>query len=293
MKLFKKIAIALLAVCVVGGSVVGMTACGEEPTPTTPSASSAYTNNYSNTGVQDYLNRSDVQSQINTLKSGLKDSGSTLDVVAEGNSMVYIYKFNTMQSLTQSDLDTISSQLKSQQEVFRSLINEIESLTSAVNPSVVTRYVNADGSIIIELTSTKTSMVDTTPAGSYTPTTSTGSYGTATQKFASLQAYLDANASTLNSSLDSLVDTFYKETGVRLNMDIYAQGNTLVYEMRMVSYQDDSFGTYMQNFLNDSDTKSAYSSIADQVEQYVDANINVKILVKDVNGNVIAQGNYY
>lgn len=299
MKLLKKIGIALLAACVVGGSAVSMTACGggSEPTNATSPVvnnDSGYTDYYSNTGVQDYLNRSDVQSQINILKSSLQGTGPSLDVVAEGNSMVYIYRFNTMQYPTQSQLDSMRSQLQAQRSTYTTLINEIESLTSAVNPTVVARYVNADGSTIIELTFNKNSMLDTTPSGSYTPSGSTGSnYSTTTQKFASLQAYLNAYSSQLESSISNVVDTLYQETGVRLNIDVYAQSNTLVYELSTTTYPNDSFGSYMQNILSSSDAKSVYGGIADQLEQYVDGNVSIMILVRDPSGNVIAQGNYY
>ncbi len=295
MKLLKKISIALLAACVIGGSAVSMTACGggSTPTPTPPvNNDSGYTQNYTNTGVQDYLNRSDVQSQIAILQSSLKDTDTSLSVVAEGNSMVYIYRFNTMQYPTQVELDNMRSQMQSKQSVYRTLINEIETFTSAVNPNVVARYVNADGSTIIELTFNKNSMLDTTPAGAYTPSGSTGTT-TTTGKFASLQAYLNTYSSQLEAGINNVTDALYQETGIRLNMDIYAQSNTLVYEMKTTTYPNESFGSYMQNMLSSSDAKTTYGGIVDQLEQYVDGNISVMILVRDPSGNVIAQGNYY
>ena len=302
MKLLKKIAIALMAASVIGGSAVGITACGGGSTPTSPPVNndSGYSTNvtpsYSNTGVQDYLNRSDVQSQINILKSSMQESGTSLSVVAEGNSMVYIYRFNTMQYPSSSELANMRSQMQSQQSVYRTLINEIESLTSAVNPSVVARYINADGSTICELTFTKNGMTDTTPAGSYTPSGSTGSdYGTgsATQQFATLQAFLDANSAQLTSGISGVTDALYQETGIRLNMDVYAQGNILVYEMNTTTYPDVSFSSYMQNFLNSSDAKSVYGGICDQLEQYVSGGISVNIIVTDPSGNIVAQQVYY
>lgn len=305
MKLLKKIGIALLAACVVGGSAVSMTACGggSEPTNVTPPVvnnDSGYVDyNYNvSTGVQDYLNRSDVQSQINILKSSLQGTGSSLDVVAEGNNMVYIYRFDTMQYPTSVEMDNMRTQMQSQQSVYRSLINEIETLTDAVNPNVVARYVNADGSTMIELTFNKNSMLDTTPAGAYTPSGSTGSYGgdygtTTQQKFSTLQAYLNAYSAQLESGLSNVTNSLYQETGVRMNLDVYAQGNILVYELGATTYPNDSFGTYMQNFLNSSDAKSVYSGICDQLEQYVDGEISVNIIITDPSGNIIAQQVYY
>ena len=167
MKLAKRISIALLAACIVGGSALAMTACGGGSEPVTSDPTTVVSTDPVATGsVQDYLNREDVQAELQKNVADVNTEGSMrLSVSAEGNSMVYNYTLlGVTDELTADDFADARLQLEASHSTFVTLINEIETTTGAVNPSIVMRYENETGQILYELTFTKTEVLQTVPA---------------------------------------------------------------------------------------------------------------------------------
>ena len=165
MKLAKRISIALLAMCVVGGSALAMTACGGSD-PVTSSDPAAVVSTGTETGVQSYLNRDDVQAELQTHIDSVNTEGSMrLRVSAEGNRFVYTYTLlGVTEELTADDFADVRLQYEASHSTFAALISEIETTSGAVDPTVVIRYETETGKIVYELTFTKTEVLQTVPA---------------------------------------------------------------------------------------------------------------------------------
>ncbi len=88
-----------------------------------------------------------MQSQLKEAKDSVEDGTLTIDIVAEGDKLVYVYTY-------QQDIDVdyakeaLASALDQQASTFENVAKEIKNAVNIENPVVVVRYLTKDGSEI-------------------------------------------------------------------------------------------------------------------------------------------------
>ena len=101
--------------------------------------------------VEDYLKDKDVQSQMDTLKETKKNSGIDMEVKAEGNKLIYSYKYSDQ--IDEENLSAVKENLESgleiQASVFDGILKTLKDEMKINDPSISVRYLNADGSEIL------------------------------------------------------------------------------------------------------------------------------------------------
>lgn len=101
--------------------------------------------------VEDYLKDKDVQSQMDTLKETMKNSGIDMEVKAEGNKLIYSYKYSDQ--IDEENLSAVKENLESgleiQASVFDGFLKTLKDEMKISDPSISVRYLNADGSEIL------------------------------------------------------------------------------------------------------------------------------------------------
>lgn len=101
--------------------------------------------------VEDYLKDKDVQSQMDTLKETMKNSGIDMEVKAEGNKLIYSYKYSDQ--IDEENLSAVKENLESgleiQASVFDGILKTLKDEMKINDPSISVRYLNADGSEIL------------------------------------------------------------------------------------------------------------------------------------------------
>ncbi len=123
-KLGKKI-IALVAVAVMGLSMV---ACGKQ-------------------SVKDYVESKEVQEVLKTMQSQLSGSGMALELSADGDKMVYTFKYDTLEK-QDGMAEELESRMSAQDSTFQSTANELKKIVKVDKPSVVIEYVDCNGEMI-------------------------------------------------------------------------------------------------------------------------------------------------
>ncbi len=94
--------------------------------------------------MQDYVNSSEVQEQIASVKEEVESAGMQIEVKGEGNKFIYVY------TLDINDVpDEVASQLESgltaQASTFEELAEALKQEVQVDNPVVVVQYVDSDG----------------------------------------------------------------------------------------------------------------------------------------------------
>ena len=102
--------------------------------------------------VEDYLNNPQVQDSINSQINNNSYSSITMNVYAEGDTLVYDYTFT--QAFTESELATVKSSLDSSLEsasgTFSDVVKELKTYVNVENPKAKVIYRNSDGTEITE-----------------------------------------------------------------------------------------------------------------------------------------------
>ena len=93
------------------------------------------------------MNSSEVQEQITS--TDLTGSGiGSLDIVAEGSKMVFVYTLETQVDAA-ATAEALEASLDAQASTFTEAVKEMQGQVEEENPSIVLRYLNADGTEII------------------------------------------------------------------------------------------------------------------------------------------------
>lgn len=124
-KLGKKI-IALAAVAVMGLSMI---ACGKYKS------------------VEAYVKSDEVQEIIDSMESQATSMGMSFEVTADGDKMVYTYKYDDIEK-QDGMAESLESAMNQQASTFQESANELKKVVSAKNPSVVIEYVDSKGELI-------------------------------------------------------------------------------------------------------------------------------------------------
>ena len=102
--------------------------------------------------VEDYVNSSELQSQLSTLKSNVQGSGLNIDIKAEDNVLIYEYKYDDLKKadVTDEAIATLESGLEQQSATFETVADSLKSATNEKNPVVKIVYLSSDGEVIVE-----------------------------------------------------------------------------------------------------------------------------------------------
>lgn len=130
----KKVMKRLAAFAVVAAMCVAMVACGK------PS-------------IADYLKDEDFQKQLETMKSQFASQGMEIDVKADGDNLIYVYKIS---SIEKSDelAASLESAMSTQDSTFQSIADSVKEEVSNKTVKVVIQYVDKNGDEIYSKTYT-------------------------------------------------------------------------------------------------------------------------------------------
>ncbi len=157
--------ILALALCLVLG--FSLVACGNEETPNTDNSdtSNVATEALDTTELTEDTQPSEseetvastnsnmdafiasIQGQIDQMAASVESSGMGLDVVARGNSLVYIYQYNIDLGDTSLIKGSLESALDSMSDVFTSVLDSLR-LVIPDAESVIVEYLDMEGNII-------------------------------------------------------------------------------------------------------------------------------------------------
>ena len=88
-----------------------------------------------------------IQGQIDQMAASVESSGMGLDVVARGNSLVYIYQYNIDLGDTSLIKGSLESALDSMSDVFTSVLDSLRLVVPDAE-SVIVEYLDMEGNII-------------------------------------------------------------------------------------------------------------------------------------------------
>ena len=89
-----------------------------------------------------------IQGQIDQMAGSVESSGMGLDVVARGNSLVYIYQYTIDVGDTSLVKDSLERSLDSMSDTFTSILDSLK-LTVPDAESVIVEYLDMNGNVIL------------------------------------------------------------------------------------------------------------------------------------------------
>ena len=217
--------------------------------------------------VQEYLDAQ--KDQVDAVIEQNKNSGMSMEVKADGDTLIYRYVYDETVTVTQYVIDSFDSSLDLYKSQFESILDEMEKYIDAKNPAVQLLYENPDGSLVYSCLFTSDG-VKTTPG--------TIVEGESEKMFATVQDYVAAQQDLIDEAKSSL-------EGSGMVMDIQADGDTLIYRYtyEMVVEATEELAAEFEANL------SMYQAQFDAViEQLVDVeNPTVRLIYEDSEGTVL------
>lgn len=97
--------------------------------------------------MEEYVNSSEVQKQISSLKQEVQSSGMNIELKGEGDKLIYVYTIDSAYVV-----DGLGEQLKTaltkEASTFEQVAEELKKEVAVQNPIVVVQYVDSDGNDI-------------------------------------------------------------------------------------------------------------------------------------------------
>lgn len=219
--------------------------------------------------VQEYIDAQ--KDEIDEAIKQNEDSGMSMEVTADGDTLIYRYVYNTAIPVTQAVVDTFNSSLDTYKTQFNAILSEMERVIDVKEPAVKLLYENPDGSLVYSCVFTKDGVE--VKGGDLVSSD--------TKMFASVQEYLDAQA-------DQIEEAKKQIEGSGMSMEIAADGETLIYRYiydTAVEVNDEltaSFDASLDQF------KTQFDAILAEMEQLIDiAEPAVKLSYENPDGSVI------
>ena len=122
----KKVLSSVLALAMVFAMALSFTSC----------------NNGKIDSIEAFVATDEMQSQIKEAKESVEDGTLTMDIVAEGNKLVYVYTYQTDLDI-EATKEALATAIEQQASVF-----EIKNAVNVENPIVEVRYLAKDGTEI-------------------------------------------------------------------------------------------------------------------------------------------------
>lgn len=101
--------------------------------------------------VEDYVNSDIIQSEVESTNENSDDI--KMEITAEGDALVYQYTYS--ETITDEEelafyQETFESELSANESTFVDIADSLYDVADVKDPSVIVRYLNADGSVIYE-----------------------------------------------------------------------------------------------------------------------------------------------
>lgn len=155
----KKLAKLLICVSMIG-LVFTLGACGsdDDNSSNSGSGSNKQESNKSDKqygSLKEYVESDELQSELKKQMSSYEGMGMSMDITAEGNKLVYSYKY-TDEKLIDDDYtledaqEYFDSAIEKQKSTFTSLCSQLPLLIDVEDPVVVLRYYDMDDTLIWE-----------------------------------------------------------------------------------------------------------------------------------------------
>ena len=156
----RKLTSKLLLVMMVLAMAFSMAACGSEKNDSkTNDSKESVSNTNSQSGandqdekkkyasVADYVKSDEVQYVLNVFETQLEGTGMSLDILAEGDKLVYSYKMDDIEkaSLTDEDITNLGSSVEAESATFQETADQVKKLVDADSPALVIRYLDGNG----------------------------------------------------------------------------------------------------------------------------------------------------
>ena len=126
----KKVLSSVLALAMVFAMALSFTSC----------------NNGKIDSIEAFVATDEMQSQIKEAKESVEDGTLTMDIVAEGNKLVYVYTYQTDLDI-EATKEALATAIE-QASVFENVAKEIKNAVNVENPIVEVRYLAKDGTEI-------------------------------------------------------------------------------------------------------------------------------------------------
>ncbi len=173
--MMKKIISVLLTLVLCISMVLGMTSCGDKDTggdnssevsktqiedsqdeseaESTPEESSEADSGQTALGkyasIKEYVESDEVQSELESMLSGMDTSTMSMEVYGEDNKLVYSYTYLVDLSALGDIASTLDAALEEQASVFESVASSLKLAVDVENPVVVVEYLDKDGNVIV------------------------------------------------------------------------------------------------------------------------------------------------
>ena len=173
--MMKKIISVLLTLVLCISMVLGMTSCGDKDTggdnssevsktqiedsqdeseaESTPEESSEADSGQTALGkyasIKEYVESDEVQSELESMLSGMDTSTMSMEVYGEDNKLVYSYTYLVDLSALGDIASTLDAALEEQASVFESVASSLKLAVDVENPVVVVKYLDKDGNVIV------------------------------------------------------------------------------------------------------------------------------------------------
>ena len=100
--------------------------------------------------VADYVKSDEVKEVLTETRNMLEGTGMSIDIKADGDKMVYTYKYDSIEKADLSDaqISALESGVEAENDTFQDSADELKKLVKADSPSVVLEYVDANNEVI-------------------------------------------------------------------------------------------------------------------------------------------------
>ncbi len=99
--------------------------------------------------INDFVNTTEFQDQIEDLKETLRDQGLDMEITAEGNKLIYTYRY-LVEVDTETVKETLETGLDAQEGTFKAIAQSIATAVNVESPVIVVRYLDQEGNLICE-----------------------------------------------------------------------------------------------------------------------------------------------
>lgn len=127
------------------------TAPSDEAT-TAPSATASSTGIYKN--MEEYISDPTVKASLDQAIKSAAGSGMTIDITAEGNTLIYKYTYNQQMSSDSVPVETLKQSLEtamnSQKDQMQNFANQIGNVVKETPAIISLQYIDADGTPLYE-----------------------------------------------------------------------------------------------------------------------------------------------
>lgn len=97
--------------------------------------------------MEEYVNSSEVQDQISSLKEEVQNSGMNFELKGEGDKLIYVYTIDSAYVVDGLG-EQLEAALTEEASTFEQVAEELKKEVAVKNPIVVVQYIDSDGNEI-------------------------------------------------------------------------------------------------------------------------------------------------